>query len=375
MKKVTNMNLKSILSFLVAPAAMSLLLAGCSEKKWSAEGTISGAAGQNVILEAPNGTGGWYPIDTVSVGKDGAFKVSGQPFGHPELLRLTLGGQSAYFPIDSIETVNIQADAKNFQASTRLSGSETADKMQEVNDLIAKVAKAQGENAVAFDLDLKRDLAEVILRDPADIVAYYLIFHRVGDTLLFSPEEKSDLRIIGAVANAYTQNRPSDPRTALLKALYLSNRKAVIPQTAVTDTIVASEMQFPEIDLMDEKGVSRKLSDVASTGKVVVLCFTAYTAPGSQALNVELNKVYSAHKSQGLEIYQVGLDEDEFQWRQSAKNIPWITVYNSPKDGAQSLIDYNINSLPAIFILNRQGDLVERVEAANRLESTVNRYL
>ncbi len=360
---------------LLAPLAAAMLLTGCSEKKWSAEGTIAGAAGKDIVVEAPNAAGNWYPLDTVTVGKDGSFKVSGTPFGHPELLRLTLAGESAYFPIDSIETVSIEADASSFQSTARLSGSESAEKMQEVNDLIAKVAKAQGENAVAFDPDLKRSLAEVILRNPADIVAYYLVFHRVGDTLLFSPAEKSDLRIIGAVANAYSQHRPSDPRTALLKDLYLSNRKAVMPSSAPADTIVASEMQFPEIDLMDEKGTPRKLSDVASSGKVVILCFTAYTAQGSQALNVELNKIYSAHKSQGLEIYQVGLDDDEFQWKESARNLPWITVYNSPKNGAQSLVDYNVNALPAIFILNRHGDLVERVEAANRLESAVNRYL
>lgn len=368
-------DLLSMRGAMAAPLAAALLLTGCSQKKWSAEGTISGADGKQLVLEAPNGAGGWYPLDTVEVAKDGSFEVSGAPLGHPELLRLTIGGQSAYFPIDSLETVAITADAANLQASARLSGSESAEKMQEVNDLIAKVSKEKGEAAVAFDPELKRNLAEVILRDPSDIVAYYLIFHRVGGALLFSPEEKSDLRIIGAVANAYTQNRPADPRTALLKDLYLSNRKVVMPASAVGDTIVAREMQFPEIDLLDDKGVARKLSDVASKGNVVVLCFTAYTAQGSQALNVELNKIYSAHKGEGLEIYQVGLDEDEFQWKQSARNLPWITVYNTPSAGAQTLIDYNVGSLPALYILNRKGDLVERVEAVNRLESAVNRYL
>lgn len=352
----------------------SMLLSSCSDKKWNAEGTIAGADGKSVVLEAPNGTGGWYPIDTVDVKSDGSFKFSGLPFGHPELLRLNLDGQRIYFPIDSLETVNISADAKNLQSSAKLSGSESAEKMQEVNDLIAATIKSKGEDATAFDPDLKRKLAEVILRNPSDIVAYYLVFHRVGNTLLFSPTEKSDLRIIGAVANAYTQQRPADPRTDLLKSLYLSNRKAVIP-SAATDTIVANEISFPEISLVDEKGKTQTLSDVVSKGNVVVLSFTAYTADGSQALNVELNKVYSAHKAQGLEIYQVGFDADEFQWKQSAKNLPWITVYNTPKAGAQTLIDYNVGQLPALFIFNRQGNLVERVEVVNRLEATVNRYL
>lgn len=352
----------------------AVILSGCSEKKWSAEGTVTGADGKQMILEAPNGTGGWYPVDTVEIGKGGKFEVSGLPAGHPELYRLTLAGESAYFPIDSLETVTISADAASFQRSVRLSGSEAADKMQEVNDLIAKVRKEKGEESVAFDMDLKRQLAEIILRDPADIVAYYIIFHRVGDTRVFSPTEKSDLRIIGAVANAYTQFRPADPRTALLKDLYLSNRKTVMP-SAAADTIVAQEMKFPEIALYDEAGKERRLSETASKGNVVILCFTSYDAQGATALNVELNKIYSAHKGQGLEIFQVGLDADEFQWKQSAKNLPWITVYNAPKSGAQILSDYNINTLPGIFILNRNGDLVERVEAVNRLESTVSRYL
>lgn len=353
----------------------ALLLTGCSDKKWSAEGTIAGAAEKSVIIEAPNAAGQWYPLDTVTISNDGSFKVSGEAFGHPELLRMTIDSQSAYFPIDSIETVTINADAENFQATARLSGSTSAEKMQEVNDLIAKVINEKGESAVAADNNLKRELASIILRDPADIVAYYLMFHRVGGSLIFSPSDKTDLRIIGAVANAYAQNRPTDPRTEMLKQLYLSNRKAIMPATAVTDTVVANELKFPEINLMDETGKSRKLSDVASTGKVVVLCFTAYTAQGSGAVNVELNKVYSAYKAQGLEIYQVGIDDDEFQWKQSAKNLPWITVYNTPKDGAQSLLSYNVNALPAVFILNRNGDLVERVDDLSRLNTVVKRYL
>lgn len=359
---------------LALAASAILLFPSCSDKKWSAEGTIAGGEGKQLVLEAPNASGGWYAVDTVEVAKDGSFKLSGLPFGHPELLRIQLDGQQAYFPIDSIESVNIQASASELQKSLKLSGSTSAEKMQEVNDLIAAAVAAKGADQAAFDPELKRALAETILRNPSDIVAYYLVFHRVGNNLLFDPAEKSDLRIIGAVANAYTHNRPTDPRTSLLKALYLSNRRLVSPAQP-TDTIMATEILYPEISLLDEKGQRRTLSNVAGKGKLVVLCFSDYSMQGSQAVNVELNKVYSAHKGQGLEIFQVGVDYDEFQWRESAKNLPWITVYNTPKDGAENLVNYNVTNLPAIFIINRNGELVERVDAVNRLESTVNRYL
>lgn len=358
-------------SLIITAAAM--LLTGCSDKKWSASGEIAGASGRSLILEAPNGAGGWYGMDTVTIADNGSFSLKGEQPGHPQLLRLNLDGQMVYFPIDSTESVVITADASALQRTARISGSESADRMQEVNDLIAKTVAASGDSVAPYDANLKRALAEIILRNPSDVVAYYLVFHRVGGRLFFSPDDKSDLRIIGAVANAFTQQRPSDPRTPLLKQLYLSNRRNVMAERP--DTLAAEMVGFPEIALFDETGTMRSLTDAASRGKVVLLCFTAYTAEGSQALNVALNKLYEANHSRGLEIYQVSFDDDEYQWKQSAKNLPWTTVYNSAKEGANTLTSYNIGALPAIFIINREGELVERVDRLNRLESTVNRYL
>lgn len=357
-----------------AATAAIFILASCSDKKWHAEGTVAGGADKDLVLEAPNGYGGWYPVDTVTVGSDNGFSIKGEPAGHPEIYRLTLGGESVYFPIDSLEGIEITADASAFGSSYTLSGSESAEKMQMVNDAIAKVVKEQGEQAVAYDPELKRLLAETILRDPAGIVAYYTIFRRVGNTQLFNPAEKTDLRMIGAVANAFAHNRPDDPRTAFLTRLYISSRKSN-GQFNPTDTIVAQQIRLPEIALLDKDGKRRSLADVTSQGNVVVLNFTAYAAEASPAFNLELAKIYDAHKAEGLEIYQVSVDDDEFLWKQAARNLPWITVYNSPKNGAETLLKYNVGRIPAIFVINRQGELVERVPDIASLDTTVRRYL
>jgi hypothetical protein len=76
-----------------------------------------------------------------------------------------------------------------------------------------------------------------------------------------------------------------------------------------------------------------------------------------------------------LEIYQIAFDDDEFEWKQSAKNLPWITVYNSPKVGSENLVKYNVSALPTTFIVNRKGELVERVDNPTRIASAVARYL
>ncbi len=71
----------------------------------------------------------------------------------------------------------------------------------------------------------------------------------------------------------------------------------------------------------------------------------------------------------------MSLDNDEFLWKQSARNLPWITVYNSPKDGAETLMKYNVGRIPSTFVINRNGELVERVDDITHLPSAIARYL
>ena len=359
---------------IAAVTCMISALSSCSDKKWQAEGTVTGAEGKELILEAPNNFGQWYALDTVKVNSDGKFKTRQIPAGHPEVYRLTLGKESLYFPIDSTETVTITADTSAYSNGYKLAGSTSAEKMQQINDLIYKVVAGQGEQAVAYDPELKRALAQLILSDPSGIVAYYTLFRRVGDTPLFNPEDRSDLKMIGAVANAFVSKRPNDPRTDYLSQLYLSSRRSN-GLRAATDTIVANEITLPEISLLDRNGKERSLTEEAAKGKVMILNFTAYGAENSPAINLELAKIYDANKDAGIEIYQVSVDNDEFVWRQAAANIPWIAVFNSPKHGAKNLMKYNVTNLPATFVINRRGELVERVDNITQLSSAVARYL
>ena len=84
--------------------------------------------------------------------------------------------------------------------------------------------------------------------------------------------------------------------------------------------------------------------------------------------------MYEKRHNQGLEIYQVAVDNDEFQWKQSARNLPWITVYNPPSTGSQILLNYNVSTLPTTYII-ANGELVERVDDITKLDSAVAPYL
>ena len=141
-----------------------------------------------------------------------------------------------------------------------------------------------------------------------------------------------------------------------------------------TDTVYADVASLIDIKLQDYNGKDYDLSEISSSNRIVLLDFTAYTAEFSPQLNRILNDIYKQYHSRGLEIYQVSLDQDNVAWRQSAKNLPWITVYDPMSINSQNVGNYNVMGIPTTFII-RGGEIVERIEDATRLKAAVAKYM
>ncbi|MCH5319387.1 MAG: DUF4369 domain-containing protein [Paramuribaculum sp.] len=360
------MNLSKIL--ILAVSAATLLSCSHSDE-WRVKGKIEGAEGKTLVLEAGS-NGVWYALDSLTLKKSGDFSFTEKAFPYPDIYRLTVDGSSFYFPIDSVETVEVIADINNPTAVT-LSGSTSAEKLMAADKLINKYATGAAPAEIVKNKELKRELGNMLLEEPNGIVAYYILNKKIGGQPLYDPTDKLDIRVIGAVANAYDNYMPDDPRTKFLKTLFLSNKKRdnAVPK----DTLVATEVPIIELSLYDNTGKEKSLTETAQQNKVVLLSFTQYSADFSPAYNVELNKVYEKYHQAGLEIYQISYDPDDYQWRQSAKNLPWITVFNPTATNRQSLIDYNVGKIPTTFVI-ANGELVDRVEDPTKLSGSVAKY-
>ena len=192
---------------------------------------------------------------------------------------------------------------------------------------------------------------------------------------IYSPYDAMDLKIIGAVATGFKTNNPSNPLTAYLENEFVAALRYQPRNASTADTIRAEQIGYLDIVLKDVKGNERKLSSVAKPGKVILLNFTTYLAKESPAFNILLNKIYSQFASRGLEIYQIGYDDDEFSWRSVAENLPWVTVYDPAGVNSSNLLQYTVGSLPAVFIINRNCEVAERVTDINSIESAVAKYM
>lgn len=370
------MKTKSFMKNIAASVAVAALVASCSGNRgWSVDGTIKGADGEKVALEAFN-NGIWYVVDSLTTRSDGKFSYKSEmPAPTPEIYRLSLptASGSIYFPVDSCDRIHIEADASHFATGYTVSGTLMAEGICRVDSVVASVVAAKGTAAAASDSALTRELVRHIIADTTGIVAYYTVGKTIDGKPLFDPEDSFGNRVYGAAAQVLSLYRPADPRTQMLRSRFFDGRRALgygqqtvveVPETGVID-----------ITRYDNEGKSHSLAELASQGKVILLSFTAYGTETSLPYNVTLNEIYEKYHNQGLEIYQIAFDEDELQWKNVAVNLPWITVWNAPTDGSAALVNYNVGAVPMTFIIDRRGSIAERVVNPADLSKAVVKYM
>ena len=108
------------------------------------------------------------------------------------------------------------------------------------------------------------------------------------------------------------------------------------------------------------------------SGKVVLLDFHLFNTKESATRILSLRELYNKYHDQGFEIYQVGLDENEHFWKQQTESLPWISVYDP---SAFSARNYNVQSIPEFFLIDRSNALYKRSLQMDDVETEIKALL
>lgn len=369
--------MKKLHKYLVAFTAAAIAVASCSGSKgWSVKGTVENPTETKIALEGYN-NGLWYVVDSLGLDSKGKFAYRADAPATPaQIYRLTCEGASIYFPADGTDAVTVQTDGSHFAQGYTLGGTPLAATICSVDSTVAAAVARLGAENAATDHDLRRALVEYITSDTTGTVAYYVVGKAIAGKQIFDPADAFGNRAYGAAAQVFAGHNPEDPRFQTLKNTYYAGRAALgkLPELPAT-TIEVDEKGYIDIENYDDRGTKHSISELVDGGKLVLLSFTAYGTEASVPYNAILNEIYTANKSKGLEIYQIAFDDDEQAWKTVARNLPWITVWNAPTDGASVLAQYNIGSLPITFIINRKGEIVERVADPTQLAAKVAKHI
>ena len=367
-------------------------LSACNySSDFTVKGVVAGADGQLMYLENV-GISNVVTLDSIKLAPGGKFKFTEKRPEYPDFYRLRLNNQLINFAVDSTETISFVADAGTFATSYSVEGSENSKAIKAItlaqldaNQAISRLRKEYEDKMISDTTyrmkvlaaaDAYKEVArKYIYSAPMSTAAYFALFQQIDGLLFFDLYDRKDVKAYGAVATSYNHTYPESPRSKHLYNLTLQSMKVLRAQRPVDySNVETKEISFLDIELPDVRGEVVKLSTVAP-GKVVLINFTAYQMEWSPALNMALGELYTKYHDQGLEIYQVSLDSDFHFWRNGASNLPWVTVHDPQSVYSQVAGLYNVKQLPALFILDRNGNLVKRVEDVKKLETDVKAVL
>ena len=142
-------------------------------------------------------------------------------------------------------------------------------------------------------------------------------------------------------------------------------RKKADPMSELIGEVV------PNFSATDLDGKPISLQDYH--GKVVLLDFWAVWCGPCLTEIPNLKRVYNTYKDKGFDIIGVSLDTDETRLRNYLKknNISWRQIFSGQKWNSPLAQQYHIRSIPAPWLIAKDGTLISREARGVKLERLV----
>ena len=132
----------------------------------------------------------------------------------------------------------------------------------------------------------------------------------------------------------------------------------------------------PELAFPDPEGKIRKLSDLR--GKVVLIDFWASWCGPCRRESPNVRNVYQKYHDQGFEVFSVSLDRDGNSWKKAIKDdqLVWPNHVSDLKYwSSEAAAIYGVRSIPAMFLLDREGRIVAKDLRGAALENAVREMI
>lgn len=123
---------------------------------------------------------------------------------------------------------------------------------------------------------------------------------------------------------------------------------------------IPKNSSYPLIELDDIKGVKTNLLD---NSKFKLLIFWASWCRPCRAEIPSLKKIFAKYGTKGLSMVSVSIDNSKENWNLALmqEKMPWKQLIVSESEKSKIDAIFDIKSIPVMFLINSQNQLVERV--------------
>ncbi len=334
-----------------------------------------------VYLFAADSTGNMRAVDSTFLNEDQEFKLKYASV-QPRFYQLIIGDNSYMIIAKNGNKINFETDFRNPNKAYEAKGSEEEKEITAFNKILDQYS--QSSNALAKDYTyqiqadtLKRDsLIEAFTKQSKNLAKPFM-----AKAYAFIQENKDALTSFFAAniilgVDPVTYELPIINYAEEVKSKFPDNRdvQLFVKQMELQKKI-AIGAQAPEIALPDTNGKEEKLS--SHKGKYVLVDFWASWCAPCREENPNIVKLHQKFKEKGFTVFGVSLDDNTDAWKKAIADdhLYWTQVSELKQWDTKAAKDYQVNAIPASFILNKEGKIIAKNLRGEDLEAFLSRTL
>jgi len=369
-----------------------LLAVACGKKtNYTITGKLEGGSGKTIYLNRLL-TSSQIPADSAKLDKSGEFKLKGKVDAPTFFLLKISDTNFATLILDSAENVTVSGSYSRFSSDYDVKGSDNSFKVRELTfrfsavksklDSLSQLYKKH-QNIPGYAADTERwnneytkmvteytsYLNDFVKRNPFSMASVYALYQKWDEGNYVSNDFQTMKTAASALFSVYPKNDQA-------KALYNNALNILKEQknAKLNNLMARSAVNSPNIKLPDASGIERDLWSLH--GKCVLLHFWSAKDRTSRIQNEVLVELYAKFKHKGFEIYMVSVDDDMAAWKNAIAEdqLTWINV-GDMKGSISALNNYNIRSVPANYLLDKEGKIIGKNLKGPELNAALSKVL
>lgn len=353
---------------------LSVMFACGKKTNFTISGQLDGGSGKTIYFDKLL-ISKQIPVDSVKLDKEGKFKFKGNT-SSPAFFQLKLSKNSfTTLLIDSAENVSVKGSYKNFTRDYKISGSVGSEILRDLDnrffsaktqiDSLQKLYNSHKKDPLfaskieewdAYSNVVKTDhsnyVSSFVKSNPFSLASVYALYQKWSDNNFVV----NDLQTMKIAASALFSVYPKNEQVI---ALYNNTLQFIKDENSrkLASALKQNAVNTPNILLPDADGRERSLWSLH--GKYVLVHFWSAKDRASLIVNPVLSEIYDKFKNRGFEIFMVSVDNDRVAWMDAIANdnLTCINV-GDMKGSYQAVTNYNIQSLPFNYLLDKEGNII-----------------
>lgn len=379
---------------LIIYTIITLLFIGCKEEPKRTDYLIKGTAkdiynGIRVHLNKVDEKGKERTIGTrMVVNEEFTFEGS---VDAPDLYYLTINSVPGKLPL-MLENSEIKIEIdKTKLADSKITGSKSQNDYgiyqsglkaidKEMQPIRLRMRKAMAERNGAMQDSLSQQMEalitkktdytlDVIQKHKDDFFSLFLIRQQLNDPNMDVERYRNAFNSLSSSVKSSKDGRATQSRLESLYKIYMRTANLEIGKVA------------PNFEAPNPEGKPIALDDIK--GKVTIIDFWAAWCGPCRRENPNVVRIYNKYHDQGLEIIGVSLDGSRNQkdpkkaWLDAIEKdkLTWTQVSNLQYFNDPVAQLYNITSIPATYILDKDGKIVSKNLRGRALELKVEELI